>query len=83
MCIHILYPTTLNKEVKYDNFETPTTGGGSHFTPVVWTSSTYIGVGLASGKRGHWVVVNYLPGGNTIGWCPRYMKRGSYKPERG
>lgn len=38
-----------------------------HFTAMVWQSSTLVGVGLAQGPSGTFVVVNFAKRGNTIG----------------
>ena len=38
-----------------------------HFTAMVWQSSTLVGVGLAQGRNGTFVVVNFAKRGNTLG----------------
>ena len=39
-----------------------------HFTQLVWTSTKEIGVGVAKGPKGNWVVCcNYSPPGNYSG----------------
>ena len=37
-----------------------------HFTAMVWKSSTRVGVGLAQGRNGTYVVVNFAERGNTL-----------------
>lgn len=38
-----------------------------HFTALVWQSSTLVGIGLAQGRSGTFVVVNFAKRGNTLG----------------
>ncbi|GLZ33636.1 serine protease [Lentzea sp. NBRC 105346] len=38
-----------------------------HFTAMVWQSSTLVGVGLAQGRNGTFVVLNFAKRGNTLG----------------
>jgi uncharacterized protein YkwD len=59
-------------EIKDFNFKridhTPGTG---HFTQLLWKSSVKLGIALASGKAGHFVVANYNPPGNFLGQYPQ------------
>ncbi|CAG7714315.1 unnamed protein product [Allacma fusca] len=43
------------------------TPGTGHFTQLLWKGSDKIGIALASGKAGHFVVANYNPPGNFLG----------------
>ncbi|CAG7718729.1 unnamed protein product [Allacma fusca] len=54
------------------------TPGTGHFTQLLWKSSTKIGIALASGKAGHFVVANYNPPGNFLGQYPQNI----YPPKR-
>ena len=36
-----------------------------NFTQVVWKESTHVGIGIASGAKGTFVVANYKPAGNV------------------
>ncbi|KJK46979.1 hypothetical protein UK23_21740 [Lentzea aerocolonigenes] len=38
-----------------------------HFTALVWRSTNRIGVGLAQGRNGSYLVVNFAPAGNVLG----------------
>jgi len=50
--------------LKY-NFKKPGFASGTgHFTQVVWKDTTHIGIGVARGNRGTFVVANYEPAGN-------------------
>ncbi|MDX8149402.1 CAP family protein [Lentzea sp. BCCO 10_0061] len=40
--------------------------GVLHFTAMVWKASTRVGVGLAQGRNGTYVVVNFAERGNTL-----------------
>lgn len=56
-------------EIKdYDFTSKPTYNPNcGHFTQVVWASSTEIGAGIATSKKGmHFVVARYSPGGNNL-----------------
>ena len=38
----------------------------AHFTQAVWKGTTHVGVGIAKGPRGTFVVANFLPVGNVV-----------------
>jgi len=44
-----------------------------HFTQVVWRSTTHVGVGIANGPKGTFVVANFLPVGNIVN--PGYFEK--------
>jgi uncharacterized protein YkwD len=53
--------------VDYDfRSATPVPGTG-HFSCMVWRSTTHVGVGVARGSRGTYVVASYFPAGNVLG----------------
>lgn len=57
-----------NEVSKYDFAKGTYISGTGHFTQVVWKSTKRIGVGIAKGKDGAFIVVaNYYPPGNFIG----------------
>ncbi|CAH0545884.1 unnamed protein product [Brassicogethes aeneus] len=41
---------------------------GGHFTQVIWKSSEYLGVGVAKNNNKIYVVANYSPAGNFVGF---------------
>lgn len=41
--------------------------GCTHFTQMIWPSTTEVGCGLAQGGGYQWLVCRYLPGGNRDG----------------
>ncbi|GAB5366194.1 hypothetical protein AAMO2058_001123900 [Amorphochlora amoebiformis] len=56
-----------NEISKYD-FEDPKyTSGTGHFTQVVWRGSTHVGMAVAKGRHGTYIVANYSPPGNYMG----------------
>ena len=49
-------------------FEQPGfTHGTGHFTQVVWRTSKLLGIGIAQGVEGTYVVAHYEPAGNGMG----------------
>lgn len=56
-------------EIKQHTFGVePKTTGTGHFTQVIWTDSTQLGVGVSKNSKGQvFVVCNYDPPGNYVG----------------
>jgi len=44
--------------------------GTGHFTQLIWKSSKLVGIAMAVGNNGYFVVANYFPQGNIIGKYP-------------
>jgi len=49
--------------------------GTGHFTQVIWKSSQEVGIAMAKGPKGFFVVANYNPPGNFIGMYPQNIKK--------
>lgn len=45
-------------------------GSYGHYTQIVWSSTTKVGMAVASGSSGTYVVARYTPAGNYIGKTP-------------
>jgi len=69
-------------EIEYYDYATQKTTNSEkaigHFTQLIWTTSTKLGVGVATAKRGQWntvfVVCRYSPPGNYIGKYAEHVK---------
>nr|XP_039264930.1 uncharacterized protein LOC120340675 [Styela clava] len=60
-------------EIKDYNYRNPGFAGNTgHFTQVVWKGTTQVGIGIATGSKGTFVVANYKPAGNITN--PGYFK---------
>lgn len=71
-------------EVKDYDFSKPTFNSKTgHFTQVVWTGSTEIGVARSTASNGmQFVVARYNPPGNVIGRFPENVFKANSKPQR-
>jgi len=49
--------------------------GCGHFTQVIWKASKEVGIAVAKGPKGFFVVANYNPPGNFIGMYPQNIQK--------
>lgn len=56
-----------NEVSKYNYRRAAFSSATGHFTQVVWSSTKYLGIGVARSKKGVYVCGNYDPRGNVVG----------------
>jgi len=49
--------------------------GTGHFTQLIWKNTKQVGIAMAIGKHGHFVVCNYFPPGNVVGKFPDNIQK--------